>query len=103
MMQHVTGQLESSQRLSVVKSEMEQALTGRAYSARQVELITKAQTVKHSFATQLAYAAGLRAHELLTLARIGGSMNVLLAQDLPPVKNGLDVKGLSILSVVRAD
>jgi integrase len=70
MMQHVTGQLEPSQRLSTVKSEIEQALTGRAYSARQVELVIQAQTVKHSFATELAYAAGLRAHELLTLARI---------------------------------
>ncbi len=54
-------------KLPVIKSELTQALTSRAYTTAQVTLIAKAQTLKHRLATQIAFAAGLRAHELLTL------------------------------------
>ena len=50
-------------------SELHQALTSRAYTPEQVELICQAQSEKYQFSTLLAYAAGLRAHELLTLQR----------------------------------
>ncbi|PJG59206.1 site-specific integrase [Aeromonas cavernicola] len=67
MMQHVTGRLAVGGRLPVIKSEHAQVLTARAYTAAQVALIAAAQTPRHGLATELAYAAGLRAHELLTL------------------------------------
>lgn len=69
MLTHVTGKLEQSERLPVIKSEHEQALSSRAYTAEQVKLIAESQTDKHALSTQLAYAAGLRAHELHTLSR----------------------------------
>jgi integrase len=43
------------------------ATGGRAYTPAQVQLIAAAQTPRHALATQLAHAAGLRAHELFTL------------------------------------
>ena len=67
MMQHVTHQLEPDQRLPVIQSEHEQILHSRAYTPAQVELISEAQTQKNALATEIAYSAGLRAHELLTL------------------------------------
>ena len=67
MLTHVTGKLEQGERLPVIKSEHEQALSSRAYTAEQVKLIAESQTDKHALSTQLAYAAGLRAHELHTL------------------------------------
>ena len=69
MMQNVTQKLALSERLPVVKSEQTQILTSRAYTAQQVEMIAASQTEKNALSTQIAYAAGLRAHELLTIAR----------------------------------
>lgn len=68
MMQHVTHQLDRTERLEVIKSEHQQVLEGRAYTQEQVAMISEAQTDKHSLATEIAHAAGLRAHELITLA-----------------------------------
>ena len=70
MMLHVTGKLNPGESLSVIKSEQEQVLNSRAYSSDQVDLVTKAQIGKNALATKLSYAAGLRAHELLTLRPI---------------------------------
>lgn len=67
MMQHVTYQLPNFERLSVIRSENPQCLIGRAYTPEQVRLIAEAQTERNSLSTELAYRAGLRAHELLTL------------------------------------
>lgn len=67
MMQHVTGALAPGKTLPVIKSEHAQILHSRAYTAPQVVLITRAQSPRHALATEIAYAAGLRAHELLTL------------------------------------
>ena len=53
--------------LEVVKSELETCLTTRSYTADQVERIASAQSERNSLATKIAYNAGLRAHELLTL------------------------------------
>ena len=39
----------------------------RAYTAEQIHLIAQAQSPRYALATEIAAAAGLRAHELLTL------------------------------------
>lgn len=70
MMQNVTGKLEQGERLEVVKSEMAQALESRSYTPEQVSAIAQSQNERNALATELSYAAGLRAHELLTLQRI---------------------------------
>lgn len=67
MMRHVTHMLELNATLPVIKSELDEILESRAYSQQQVALIVEAQTHPNAFATELAYSAGLRAHELLTL------------------------------------
>ena len=70
MMIHVTGKLAPSERLPVTKSELTQTLEGRAYTPQQAELIASAQTPHNALATEIAHAAGLRAHELLTLCPV---------------------------------
>lgn len=67
MMQHVSGQLQDKATLPVIKAERPQILRARAYTEAQVSLIQQAQRGHNALATRLAYAAGLRAHELLTL------------------------------------
>lgn len=59
------------EKLTVIKSEIEQALQSRAYTRQQILLVAGAQTRKHSLATLIAANAGLRAHELLTILPIG--------------------------------
>ena len=46
-------------------------IKGRAYTPAQVRMIVAAQSERHALATEIAYAAGLRGHELLTLRRAG--------------------------------
>jgi integrase len=55
--------------LPVIKSELVQIQKSRSYSPAQVEAILQKQQGKNQLATKLAHAAGLRAHELLTLQR----------------------------------
>ncbi len=43
--------------------------SGRAYEPVHIRMIVAAQSERHSLATEIAYAAGLRGHELLTLRR----------------------------------
>lgn len=69
MMQHVTHKLEPTQRLDVIKSEIAQILSSRAYTTEQVQAIAAAQAPQNALATEIAHSAGLRAHELLTLQR----------------------------------
>ncbi|WP_338049498.1 hypothetical protein [Parashewanella hymeniacidonis] len=70
MMTHVTSKLQNKQKLTVIRSEKSQSLNSRAYTYKQSQLISEAQTAKHSLATEIALHAGLRAHELLTLAKV---------------------------------
>lgn len=63
----VTGAIQHN--LTVIKSENKQELTSRFYTSEQVKIIADKQTEKFSLATQIAYSAGLRARELLTLER----------------------------------
>ncbi|GGF14979.1 site-specific integrase [Pseudoalteromonas gelatinilytica] len=70
MMLNVTKALDISDkkdRLSFVKSTKDEIEKGRAYTSQQVSMIASAQSEKHAIATQIAHAAGLRAHELYTL------------------------------------
>lgn len=53
--------------LERIKSEKEEALESRAYTQEQIRMIAEAQTAGHALATEVAAAAGLRAHELLTI------------------------------------
>ena len=53
--------------LERVRSEQTPATGTRAYTPAQVNAISDAQQNRHSLATEVSYAAGLRAHELLTL------------------------------------
>ncbi len=62
-----TGKLQPSERLPVIKSEHSQALQSRAYTREQVRRIAAHQQATNALATEIAHAAGLRAHELLTL------------------------------------
>ncbi len=61
-MQHIIGE-----KLTIIKSELETIKSSRAYTPDQVQIIAQHQTQKHSLATEIAHAAGLRAHELLTI------------------------------------
>ena len=61
------GKLQPSERLPVIKSEQTQALQSRAYSREQVRRIASHQRESNALSTEIAHAAGLRAHELLTL------------------------------------
>ncbi len=70
MMRFVTGQLGEGERLPVVASEHAHTLRSRAYSRVQVGMVVEAQRDGNALATEVAYAAGLRAHELLTLLPI---------------------------------
>ena len=69
MMQHVTARLGAAERLPVIKSDYAQILTSRAYTPEQVTLIANAQNERNSLSTEIAHSAGLRAHELLALAK----------------------------------
>ena len=70
MFRHVTGRLSKSVTLRVVKSEHEQILSSRAYTLEQTHAIANNQKEQNSLATQIAYSAGLRAKELITLLPI---------------------------------
>lgn len=69
MFQHLTHELAVGHTLPVVKSELDQATRSRAYKREQVALVALVQQQRNALATEIAYAAGLRAHELLTLRR----------------------------------
>jgi integrase len=60
-------QLHLGIKLAVIKSELTEVIKSRAYTVDQMNIIAKAQTEKNSLATKIAFAAGLRAHEILTL------------------------------------
>lgn len=67
MQTHVSGRLAEGERLPVVRSELAQAESSRSYTPDQVAAVADRQHEPNALATQIAHAAGLRAHELLTL------------------------------------
>ena len=66
---HVRGLLPVGGRLNIVYSLKPIHREGRAYARHQVPMVAARQNARNALATLVAYAAGLRAHELLTLAR----------------------------------
>jgi integrase len=68
-MMHLNGKLPPKATLYRVKSEIEEIKKSRAYTSEQAQAVSGHQSETHQLSTQIAYAAGLRAHELLTLAR----------------------------------
>ena len=65
----VRGFLSEGRRFQVVHSLKPTHREGRAYARHQVPMVAARQNARNALATLVAYAAGLRAHELLTLAR----------------------------------
>jgi integrase len=63
-------QIMVDEKLVVIKSDIDQVLKSRAYTPLQIELVAESQTPKNSLATRIAADAGLRAHELHTIAPI---------------------------------
>jgi len=60
-------QMHYGMHLDVIKSKRKTQLSSRRYTPEQVARIAGAQSRKNKLATQIAYNAGLRAHELLTI------------------------------------
>ena len=71
MLIHVTRRLPKGERLKVVRSLKPARKRGRAYTAQQIGMVAAAQNARNGLSTLIAHAAGLRAHELFTLARPG--------------------------------
>lgn len=63
-MQFVVGNLDR------IKADHQSKLESRAYTKEQAERIADRQSERNCLASKIAYDAGLRAHELLTLRRI---------------------------------
>jgi len=70
MFRHVTGKLSESETLRVIRSEHEQVLHSRAYTPEHTHAIADNQREQNALSTEIAYAAGLRAKELITLLPI---------------------------------
>lgn len=67
---HHTQKLSIESTLEKVRSEKETVLSSRSYTQEQISLIAESQREQNSLSTEIASAAGLRAHELLTIERI---------------------------------
>ncbi len=68
-MMKLNGKLQSKETLFRTKSKLEEITRSRAYTKDQARAISQHQSERYTLASEIAYAAGLRAHELLTLAR----------------------------------
>lgn len=64
------GRLDAKARLPMVRSEKQQELKPRAYTPEQVQATLERMTPPNQLGVEIAHAAGLRAHELFTLARL---------------------------------
>lgn len=67
MLHFVLNNLAHNKKLTVIKAVKYIKKSCRYYTNQQVYLIKSHQREKQSFATELAYSAGLRAHELFTI------------------------------------
>ena len=88
MMHFVTGKLGDNERLDTSIKGLTQVLNSRTYSPDQVKIITSFQSPKNALATEIAFAAGLRASELLTIRPIT-ERNVSARPALPEKFHGL--------------
>ncbi|MCC6207502.1 MAG: site-specific integrase [Gammaproteobacteria bacterium] len=64
-LEFITGKGSLDRETALAKAD----LHSRAYTPDQIRLVAAPQGEKHALATELAWRAGLRAHELLTLQR----------------------------------
>ncbi len=87
MFRHVTGKLSEGETLRVIRSEHEQVLHSRAYATEQTHAIADNQREQNALSTEIAYAAGLRAKELITLLPVEER-----PADIRQNKNPLDEK-----------
>lgn len=69
-MLRLTGKLAADAPRLKAESEKQSILSSRAYTRDQVNLVKQHQQPHNRLATEIAYASGLRAHELLTLRRL---------------------------------
>ncbi len=69
MLVHVSRRLPEGERLTVIRSAKPRRTGGRAYRPEQIRMVAAAQNARNGLSTLIAHAAGLRAHELLTIAR----------------------------------
>ena len=70
MMHFITGKLPLNERLNTHIKGIPAKLESRTYTSAQVKIIASFQTERNSLATEIAYSAGLRAAELITLRPI---------------------------------
>ncbi|MCD9493199.1 site-specific integrase [Photobacterium phosphoreum] len=78
----VKDPLAKDKKLQIVKSDKNKNNQSRNYTERQIEKICDHQSEKYAFSTQLAAAAGLRAHELLTIHRLDECPAMFRAKNL---------------------
>jgi len=64
---HYNHQLGAKENLPIVKSELQTIKSSRAYTPEQTREVIAHQTPRNAISTEIAHAAGLRAHELLTI------------------------------------
>ncbi|MEZ9551913.1 site-specific integrase, partial [Vibrio breoganii] len=69
-MLHFTKALAPDEKLEMVLTEKAEVLESRAYRQDQVEYVVTGQRDRHAISSRIADNAGLRAHELLTIARM---------------------------------
>ncbi|WP_310619315.1 hypothetical protein [Flexibacterium corallicola] len=67
MLRNVSHKLRANDKLLLVHSHQPTHKTSRSYSYREVRQVAQAQRDNNQLCTWLAYHAGLRAHELMTL------------------------------------
>lgn len=68
---HAQGKLPAGENLPHLRSEHPSIEKCRAYDPKYVPKIAEHQVAKNGLSTLIAHAAGLRAHELLTLRKFG--------------------------------
>ncbi len=66
-LEFITGKGSLEREMALVKAE----LPSRAYTPEQIKLVASHQTERNALATEIAWRAGLRAHELLTIQQAG--------------------------------
>lgn len=69
MFKHLTHKLEADETLPVIQSKHERILSCRSYTPEQIAYVSDAQRAPNKLATNIAYNAGLRSHELLTIRK----------------------------------
>lgn len=67
----LNGELKKGETIEVIKSELKTELRPRAYTPEQVQKIVENMSEKAALSTEIAYNAGLRAHELFCIERVG--------------------------------